>query len=66
MVQDRIYNYFERTPKLRVLFIFDNMAIIESELQDVSWKEGFHYVVFDNLYIGMGFYYLYTTKTRAL
>lgn len=47
MVQDRIYNYFERNPKLRVLFIFDNMSIIETELQGTSWNEGLHYVVFD-------------------
>ena len=47
MVQERIYNYFERNPKLRVLFIFDNMSIIETELQGASWNEGFHYVVFD-------------------
>ena len=29
MVQDRIYNYFERNPQLHVLFIFDKMNIIE-------------------------------------
>ena len=52
MVQDRIYNYFERNPKLRVLFIFDRMSMIESELQDASWQDGFHYVVFDGTWFG--------------
>ena len=52
MVQERIYNYFERNPKLKVLFIFDNMSIIESELQGASWNEGFHYVVFDGTWFG--------------
>ena len=51
-VQQRIYNYFERNPKLRVLFIFDNMSIIETELQGASWNEGFHYVVFDGTWFG--------------
>lgn len=52
MVQERIYNYFERNPKLRVLFIFDRMSMIESELQGVSWQDGFHYVVFDGTWFG--------------
>ena len=51
-VQQRIYSYFERNPKLRVLFIFDNMSIIETELQGTSWNNGFHYVVFDGTWFG--------------
>ncbi len=31
MIQKRIYSYFERTPQLHVLFIFDQMNIIKSE-----------------------------------
>lgn len=50
--QDNIYNYFERNSKLKVLFIFDNMSIIETELQGASWNEGFHYVVFDGTWFG--------------
>ena len=52
MTQDRIYNYFERNPKLRVLFIFDSISIIESELQDVEWQSGFRYQVFDGTWFG--------------
>ena len=48
MVQDRIYNYFERNPQLHVLFIFDRMNIIQSELDEVtSWADGYIYKVFD-------------------
>ena len=39
MVQDRIYNYFERNPQLHVLFIFDRMDIIGVELREATWDE---------------------------
>lgn len=32
MVQDRIYSYFDRNPQLHVLFIFDKMEMICTEL----------------------------------
>lgn len=48
MVQDRIYNYFERNPELHVLFIFDKMDIILDELSQVTeWREDYHYHIFD-------------------
>lgn len=48
MVQQRIYSYFERNPKLHVLFIFDRMAIIRTELEEVTeWADGYIYKVFD-------------------
>ena len=47
MVQNRIYNYFERNPQLHVLFIFDKMDVIGADLQDLEWKEGYVYHVFD-------------------
>ncbi len=48
MVQDRIYNYFERNPQLHVLFIFDKMSIIQNELDDVTdWGDDYIYKVFD-------------------
>lgn len=52
MTQERIYNYFERNPKLRVLFIFDSLDIIASELRDTEWQEGFRYQVFDGTWFG--------------
>lgn len=48
MVQDRIYSYFERNPQLHVLFIFDRMEIIQTELNEVKeWADGYVYKVFD-------------------
>ena len=47
-VIDKIYNYFERNPQLHVLFIFDKMDIIQTELEDVKeWADGYIYKVFD-------------------
>lgn len=48
MIQKRIYGYFERNPWLRVLFIFDRMAVIQTELDEVrEWAGGYVYKVFD-------------------
>ena len=48
MVQERIYSYFERNPQLHVLFIFDRMNIILTELEGVTWDESLYvYKVFD-------------------
>lgn len=45
MVQERIYNYFERNPQLHVLFIFDRMDIIQTELGEVKeWADGYIYI----------------------
>ena len=41
----QIYNYFEREPELKVLFIF-NDDFLALELQEVQWKEGYRYVDF--------------------
>ena len=46
-VLERIYGYFDRNPDLRVLFIFDEMRILATDLQNVEWKEGFVYEIFD-------------------
>ncbi len=48
MVQDRIYNYFDRNPQLHVLFIFDKMNIIQNELDELKqWNDDYIYKVFD-------------------
>lgn len=44
---ERIYNYFDRDPQLRVLFIFDRMGGNEAELSGVNWPEDYEYKVFD-------------------
>ena len=45
-LQEKIYTYFERDPKLRVLFIFDN-GFKKDELHNLEWAEGYRYVEFD-------------------
>ncbi len=47
MIQDKIYTYFDGNDGLRVLFIFDQMLQIESELEGASWRDGYHYEIFD-------------------
>lgn len=45
MVQDKIYQYFERDSELKVLFIFNN-EFLAAELEGVEWRVGFRYVDF--------------------
>ena len=42
-VQQKIYDYFERDPELRVLFIFNN-EFLAAELEGVEWLTGYRYV----------------------
>lgn len=44
-VTDKIYNYFDKNPDLRVLFIF-NDEFLATDLAEVTWKEGYRYVCF--------------------
>ena len=45
MIRDKIYQYFERDPELKVLFIFNN-EFLAMELQDIEWRTGYRYVDF--------------------
>ena len=45
MVQDKIYQYFERDPELKVLFIFNN-EFLAMELEGLEWRAGYRYVDF--------------------
>ena len=45
MVQDKIYQYFERDSELKVLFIF-NDEFLAAELEDVEWRPGYRYIDF--------------------
>lgn len=45
MVQDKIYQYFERDPELKVLFIFNN-EFLAAELAGLEWRTGYRYVDF--------------------
>lgn len=46
MIQKKIFQYFEGNSDLHVLFIFDPMGQIDSELSDAEWPEGYRYIVF--------------------
>lgn len=47
MIQNQIYNYFDRNEDMHVLFIFDRMDYIGVELREAEWKDGYRYVTFD-------------------
>ena len=67
MVQERIYNYFERNPQLHVLFIFDRMDIIQTELGEVKeWADGYIYKVFDGAWFNTKYAIEILGKTNAL
>ncbi|ROT16597.1 PglZ domain-containing protein [uncultured Duncaniella sp.] len=53
MIQDRIYNYFERNPQLKVLFIFDRLGGMEAELTEVSWPEEYVFKKFDGKWFNL-------------
>ena len=44
-IQDKIYQYFERDPELKVLFIF-NQEFLAVELEGAEWRTGYRYVDF--------------------
>lgn len=48
--QDKIFSYFRGNPELRVLFIFDPMAFIASEIEDEQWPDDYLYHEFDGRY----------------
>lgn len=67
MIQDRIYSYFERTPQLHVLFIFDKMDIIRTELADVKeWADGYVYEVFDGAWFNTKYAIEKTWKDKRI
>ena len=42
-IQQKIYDYFDRDPELKVLFIF-NQEFLAMELEGLEWRSGYHYV----------------------
>lgn len=44
-ITDKIYNYFDRNPNLKVLFVF-NDEFLAMDLAEAKWKEGYRYVDF--------------------
>ena len=48
MIQDKIFRYFDNSTDLHVLFIFDRLGMIASELSDTQWPDGYRFVQFEN------------------
>lgn len=66
MVQDRIYSYFENNAQLHVLFIFDQMGIVSSELEGVTWPEGYIYKEFDGAWFNAKYAIEHTWKAQRV
>ena len=66
MVQERIYNYFERNPQLHVLFIFDKMNIISTELEDAEWRDDYIYKLFDGAWFNVKYAIENTWKDKRV
>lgn len=64
MVQDKIKQYFERNPKLHVLFIFDQMDAIGSELIDAVWDDDYVYKKFDGTWFNTKYDIEHTWKDK--
>ncbi len=62
MTQQRIISYFERNPKLHVLFVFDKMNVISAELEDAKWEEPYKYHVFDGKWFNIKYNIEHTWK----
>ena len=67
MVQKRIYNYFERNPQLHVLFIFDKMNIIQTDLEGTVWDEDLYvYKIFDGAWFNTKYAIENTWKEKRI
>ncbi|MCC8115072.1 MAG: BREX-1 system phosphatase PglZ type A [Bacteroidales bacterium] len=49
--QDKIRAYFDRNPKLHVLFVFDALGGLQPELEDVDWGDDYIYHTFDGAWL---------------
>lgn len=66
MVQERIYNYFNRNPQLHVLFIFDKMNINSAELELAEWPDNYVYKVFDGAWFNIKYAIENTWKDKRI
>ncbi len=66
MVQEKIYNYFERNPQLHVLFIFDKMNINFTELELAEWPDNYIYKVFDGAWFNVKYAIENTWKDKKI
>jgi len=46
-IQDKIYKAFEQNESKNVMFVFDSLESMATELRSLEWKEGYEYHDFD-------------------
>ena len=66
MVKERIAQYFERNPQLHVLFIFDRLDTIASELAGETWPDDYVYKVFDGTWFSTKYHIERTWKDKKV
>ena len=66
MVKERIAQYFERNPQLHVLFIFDRLDTIASELAGETWPDDYVYKVFDGTWFSTKYHIEHTWKDKKV
>ena len=47
MIQDKIFRYFDGSPDLHVLFVFDQMGMLQAEIADCTWPADYRIVPFE-------------------
>ena len=47
MIQDKIFRYFDGNPELHVLFVFDQMGMLQTEIAECTWPADYRIVPFD-------------------
>lgn len=47
-IREKIYNYFIKSPELKVLFIFDPSGMVRYEIEEIDepWQEDYIYQIF--------------------
>lgn len=57
-IKEKIYNYFNKAEDLHVLFVFDQMGMLQAEIEEdqTPWPDEYHYEVFGGNW--------FTTKVR--
>ena len=47
MIQEKIFRYFDGNPELHVLFVFDQMGMLQTEIAECTWPADYRIVPFD-------------------
>ena len=48
-IQQNIFQYFNSNPNLHILFVFNNMFVLD-DLESMQWPEDYEFVIFDGKY----------------